>query len=111
MTHKHEVLDRFGNRVEEDRPALRDGERIKVGVLLMDSASPDLADDANAAREKAYSDRCDRMSDAWRNPSPVILDKHKQAPAPITPDPTTLADVEAALAQRDQRLQNAWRNA
>jgi hypothetical protein len=120
MTNKHEVLDRFGNKIEEDRP-LRDGERIKVGVLLMDSASPDIAaitrqamadagdgrmtDDANAAREQIYHDRDDRLSNAWRNPPA------QDAPAATTPATATVADVEAALAQRDQRLTDAWRNA
>jgi hypothetical protein len=128
MTRKHDVFDRFGNKIDEDRP-LRDGERVKVGVLLMDHAPPDLAeisrlaladagdgplhrpgparisDAATITREGLYGDRCDRLSDAWRTPPA------QDAPAPITPASATAADVDAARALRDKRLEDAWKGA
>jgi hypothetical protein len=128
MTHKAEVLDRFGNPITEDRP-LRDGERVRVPVVLMDSASPDIAeitrraladagdgplhrpgpariaDAANVTREVLYGDRCDRLSDAWRTP-PV-----QDAPAAITPASATAADVDAVWALRNKRLEDAWKGA
>lgn len=119
-----ELYDRHGNKLASG--PLRDGEVLRVPYLLMDGAPPDIAaitraalSDSQAqptgmhrpgaavltdadrdARESARDQRKAKLSDAWRNPSPVAAHIEKHAPTTPTGD---------AAARRDARLRDAWR--
>jgi hypothetical protein len=64
--------------------------------------------------ESAYQAYAKRLADAWRNPPPLALtttgDTASFTPrAGLSPQTATEADVNAAIAARDSRLENAWR--
>ncbi|MCK1547188.1 hypothetical protein IVB12_36015 [Bradyrhizobium sp. 179] len=110
MTKDSILYDKNGKRVRRLDGVIADGDRLVVGMRLMDAApaSPSIItlrdgeDDAPPAQEQldaAYQARCSRMEDAWRHPDQQ--DTEKQAP---------LASVEDAIEQRNRRLENAWRS-
>jgi hypothetical protein len=106
---------------------LKDGERYRAPMLLMDAAHQEVIDitrkalaepsagalhkpgtivadgiDAELAateREVRRDLRLDALSNAWRNPP---AQEAQAKPSPV-------ADREAAALQRDARLENAWK--
>lgn len=109
---------------------LKDGERYRRPMTLMDAEQQDVAAITRAALASAYPSpsgalhrpgtvigdgvqaeiaaterdvrrnlRLDELSTAWKNPPPEEVQK----------DNAPVADVEAAAAARDQRLQDAWK--
>ncbi len=81
---------------DEDRVA-RDGEVMRVPIILMDSTQQAVANDAPAADPYELYDR--RVSTAWRRPP---------APARQPAVPSAAADAYAAY---DARITSAWRGA
>lgn len=126
---KIEKFDASGKIIEDDDHVLRDGERIRVRVSMMDTASVDVAEIARRAfvdvtgvpmhrpgyaqvidadQEKAADAAWDRKvkltGDAWKHP-PAIAIKKDAAVIPL------VADSEAAAQRRDARLEQAWKGA
>lgn len=110
MTKDSILYDRNGKRVRRLDGVIADGDRLVVGMRLMDAApaSPsvltlrDAGGDAAPTQEQldaAYQARCSRMEDAWRHPDQETTEK--QAP---------LLSVDDAIEQRNRRLENAWRS-
>lgn len=104
------LYDKYGKRVCRLDGVVADGDRLVVGMRLMDGAptSPsvvtlrDAEGDAPPTQEQldaAYQARCSRMEDAWRHPDQQSAEK--SAP---------LASVDDAIEQRNRRIENAWRN-
>jgi hypothetical protein len=96
------------------------------GTRYVETPRPTSVADANAMRRSAYQQYCRRISDAWRNPVGVNL--HRDGAEPdqgtrfhrVSPEEFAAAhnnrrtesaeDLRrAALAERDQALQNAWK--
>lgn len=109
MTKDSILYDRNGKRVRRLDGVIADGDRLVVGMRLMDAAqaSPsvvslrDAEGDAPPTQEQldaAYQARCSRMEDAWRHPGQQ--ETEKQAP---------LASVDDAIQQRNRRIENAWK--
>ena len=110
-TTKDSVLyDKHGKRVHRLDGVVADGDRLVVGMRLMDAASTsssvvtlrDTNDSTPPTQEQLdvlYQARCSRMEDAWRHPDQGTTEK--QAP---------LASVDDAIEQRNRRLENAWRS-
>src|SRR5258708_2997085 len=67
-----------------------------------------LDDTARDASAKLISDRNDRISNAWRNPSPVVDQQRSAASSASTNTPSTRDEL---FSQRDRRLESAWRGA
>ncbi|MHC2415868.1 hypothetical protein ACVJGC_008459 [Bradyrhizobium diazoefficiens] len=110
MTKDSILYDKNGKRVHRLDGVIADGDRLVVGMRLMDAApaSPsvvtlrDAEGDAPPTQEQldaAYQARCSRMEDAWRHPD------QQDAVRPTLP-----TSVDAAIAQRNARLENAWRS-
>ncbi|MCW2078285.1 UNVERIFIED_ORG: hypothetical protein M2193_000460 [Bradyrhizobium japonicum] len=110
MTNDSILYDRNGKRVRRLDGVIADGDRLVVGMRLMDAApaSPsvvtmrDVEGDAPPTQEQldaAYQARCSRMEDAWRHPDQQ--ETEKQAP---------LASVDDAIELRNRRLENAWKS-
>ncbi|MFK4510376.1 hypothetical protein [Bradyrhizobium daqingense] len=110
MTKDSILYDRNGKRVRRLDGVISDGDRLVVGMRLMDAApaSPsvvtlrDVEGDAAPTQEQldaAYQARCSRMEDAWRHP--YQQETEKRAP---------LASVDDAIEQRNRRLENAWKS-
>ncbi|GAB9205990.1 hypothetical protein BDS110ZK18_22600 [Bradyrhizobium diazoefficiens] len=110
MTKDSILYDRNGKRVRRVDGVIADGDRLVVGMRLMDAApaSPsvvtlrDAEGDAPPTQEQldaAYQARCSRIEDAWRHPDHQTTEK--QAP---------LLSVDDAIEQRNRRLENAWRS-
>ena len=108
------------NELEDDKDVLKDGQSMRVPMFMMDSLSRvvvadtastvghkpgslPITDADRASREEIYARRDQKMTDAWKNPSPLDPSQSKKA---ITPAPS--ADRYAA---RDARLEAAWRSA
>ncbi len=92
MTKRHE---------EDEEKIVRDGGKVRVSVMLMDSMDEVqkaiASGDGDAARKAAYERRDRALNDAWRNPG-------QDAPS-IVP----AATVADSYARRDERLRNAWK--
>lgn len=110
MTKDSILYDRNGKRVRRLDGVIADGDRLVVGMRLMDAApaSPsvvslrDAEGDAPPTQEQldaAYQARCSRMEDAWRHPDQQ--ETEKQVP-PVS--------VDDAIEQRNRRLENAWKS-
>lgn len=112
MTKQHEF--------KHDETTLKDGQSMRVPMFLMDSlsrvvvadtaptvghkpSSLAITDTERTRREEMYARRDQKMTDAWKNPSPLDPSQTKKA---VTPAPS--ADRYAA---RDARLEAAWRSA
>ena len=109
-TNDSVLYDRNGKRVHRLDGVIADGDRLVVGMRLMDAApaSPsiitlrDAEGDALPTPEQldaAYQARCSRMEDAWRHPDQQNAGK-----------PTPLSSVDDTIEQRNRRLENAWKN-
>ena len=109
-TNDSVLYDKHGKRVRRLDGVIAEGDRLVVGMRLMDAApaSPsiislrDVEGDTPPTREEldaAYQARCSRMEDAWRHPGHRTAEK--QGP---------LASVDDAIEQRNRRLENAWRS-
>lgn len=109
MTKDSILYDKDGKRVHRRDGVVADGDRLVIGMRLMDAASAlssvvslrDAEGDAPPTQEQldaAYQARCSRMEDAWRQPDQQTTEK--QAP---------LASVDDAIEQRNRRLENAWK--
>ncbi|SCB51226.1 hypothetical protein GA0061098_1015110 [Bradyrhizobium shewense] len=110
MTKDSILYDRNGKRVRRLDGVIADGDRLVVGMRLMDAApaSPsvvtlrDAEGDSPPAQEEldaAYQARCSRMEDAWRHPDQETTEKQAR-----------LASVDDAIEQRNRRLENAWKS-
>lgn len=110
MTKDSILYDKHGKRVRRLDGVVADGDRLVVGMRLMDTepASPsvitlrDAEGDAPPTQEEldaAYQARCARMEDAWRHPEQQDAEKRAQP-----------ASVDDAIEQRNRRLENAWRS-
>lgn len=141
MTKKRIIIDRFGNEVEtnDDNYMLKDGERIRVPLRLMDN-DPGLAKamaEAQAIRrvetfdmsqhpqssrygttdakaETAREARDKRMADAWKNPPSVTKGdataiEQVAIVGPSAPVEQLQAARDQVVANRDKRLEAAWR--
>jgi hypothetical protein len=132
----YEVIDKYGQviRRTKDNGIVADGEGVRVRLSLMDAANPGLiaaaaladsikrneAFDARghrpgflpmhdaAASDAAREARDARVCDSWRNP-PAVADQSQQQ---TTPAATTTSNLtrDELVAQRDKRLENAWRS-
>lgn len=108
------------DKLEEEDSVIKDGQTLRVSMFMMDSlarvvvadtastvghkpGSLPITDADRASREEIYARRDQKMTDAWKNPSPLDPSQTKKA---ITPAPS--ADRYAA---RDARLEQAWRSA
>jgi hypothetical protein len=88
---------------------IRHGFTMRTNMLMMDSESRDqfvpLTDEQRSADIDA---RNAILSDAWRNPTPVLpLTRDANPQTPRTADGSI--DMDAVYAQHDRRLQDAWR--
>ncbi|MDD1536087.1 MULTISPECIES: hypothetical protein [unclassified Bradyrhizobium] len=110
MTKDSILYDKNGKRVHRLNGVMADGDRLVVGMRLMDAAPASLSvvslrdteGDAPPTQEQldaAYQARCSRMEDAWRHPNQQET-TGKQIP---------LASVDDAIEQRNRRLENAWK--
>jgi hypothetical protein len=85
---------------------IRHGFTMRTNMLMMDSESRDpfvpLTDEQRSADIDA---RNAILSDAWRNPTPVLPTNRSDTPR--TAD--GIIDMDAVYAQHDRRLQDAWR--
>ncbi|UWU88169.1 hypothetical protein N2605_17510 [Bradyrhizobium yuanmingense] len=110
MTKDSILYDKDGKRVHRRDGVVADGDRLVIGMRLMDAASAlpsvvslrDAEGDAPPTQEQldaAYQARCSRMEDAWRHPD--------QQDA-LRPNPPT--SVDATIAERNARLESAWRS-
>lgn len=90
MTKRHE---------EDEEKIVRDGGKVRVSVMLMDSMDKlqkaVATSDGDAARRAAYERRDKALNDAWRSPA-------QDAPA-------TIPAATDSYARRDERLRNAWK--
>ncbi|MEY9731728.1 hypothetical protein [Bradyrhizobium yuanmingense] len=109
MTKDSILYDRNGKRVHRRDGVVADGDRLVIGMRLMDAASAlpsvvslrDAEADAPPTQEQldaAYQARCSRMEDAWRHPDQETAER-----AP-------LVSVDDAIEQRNRRLENAWKS-
>lgn len=124
-------LDVNGNVIDDDVRTLKDGQRLRVNVILMDHAtaftdaeraaildgarpivtdrgrhSPGgmiISDADRDAKEKILEARDKRLTSAWANPPAVANRIKPTAPAAL--------DSEAAALRRDARLRSAWQGA
>ncbi|OSI70977.1 hypothetical protein BSZ21_10225 [Bradyrhizobium canariense] len=104
------VFDKEGKRVRRSNGVLMSGDRLVTSISLIDGAPRtgltilDVQRDAVPTREqlqKMHDARKAALSNAWR--APASGDALPTAP----PTPQSRED---ALAQRDQRLREAWRS-
>lgn len=79
-------------------PSTTSGVLHRPGTIVADGIQAELAATERAVRRDL---RLDELSSAWRNPPPAEAQR----------DTAAVADVEAAAAARDQRLQDAWKGA
>jgi hypothetical protein len=124
MRDQIEMYDAHGRRIHDT--VLREDGRVRVPMMLTDSATVNVADimrkaladtapqalhkpgslaitDADReAREKILDARDQRLTSAWKHPAAAEVKKDAAAP---------LADVDAAAARRDQRVRDAWKGA
>jgi hypothetical protein len=106
MTSKFEIVDRFGNPVDDDVDILPDGGKLRVPMMLRDADTltpmrlaqdavarrfglrhaldlhqpgPRFCTDAaaNDAKRQAYLDSVRDLTEAWRNPPPSASDAWK----------------------------------
>ena len=107
--------------IEDDDDIVRDGERVRVPMMLMDSSrmvaidcgpggphrpgfrvSTDKA--VYAARDKAYDAMIKRTSDAWKSV------ERREADVEIAAEPPLCEDAREDAYQRyKMRMANAWR--
>jgi hypothetical protein len=109
--------------INDDEP-LRDGERVRVPMIMMDSnrmTAIDYGDDPLArhkpgfrraadqamrdAGHRAYDGRVKRMSDAWKSVERREADVEIAAEAPLCEDA-----CEDAYQRYKRRKENAWRS-
>lgn len=116
-----EVVDRLGHKVTRPNGVLQDGDKLSVPVRMMDS-SPDFRghkpgfaiSDAYDAADRARVARDAKLIDRWKNAPPVAtVEKQQDRVAPVTVNASApLAELQAArdaaVAQRDKRLESAW---
>jgi hypothetical protein len=93
----HEVIDRNGKKVTRG-DILQDGDRMIVRMNMMDGADPAIAALASAA---ALADSVRRLEQ---------FDARNHRPGFATRDAATSTTIEKALADRDARLNDAWKN-
>jgi hypothetical protein len=105
MTILHDVFDKAGKRVVRNG-ALADGDRLVVKMRMMDSMSGAalyIADRTDAPTREQLEEMRDArnaaLSNAWREPA--------GGNAPTRPLPPQSRDE--TLAQRDQKLRDAWK--
>ncbi|RXH05693.1 hypothetical protein [Bradyrhizobium guangzhouense] len=105
MTTVHDVFDKDGRRVSR-AGVLADGDKLVVRMPMMDGRTIGASFLTDAAqppsREQLQQTRDARnaaISNAWRQPSGID--------APTLPAVPQSRDE--ALAQRDQRLRDAWK--
>ncbi|WP_050627367.1 hypothetical protein [Bradyrhizobium viridifuturi] len=129
-----DVIDKRGVRVRR-HGILQDGDRTTIRMTLMDNGDPALmaaiaeaqaarrieqfdalhaghrpsvavmTDAATAERERLRDARNAKLSNAWRNPPPVV---DQVTPHHAPPTKTTLTHDEL-IAARDRRLEAAWK--
>jgi hypothetical protein len=134
---KYQKIDKNGDHLTDDDDIVRDGQSLRVPIMLMDAASRAPADasaitariladqalptvlhrpgalavvtDAERnARDQLYAARDRRVADAWKNTRAPIAAPAAQT-APALSAVALTADSEARYARRDQRLRDAWR--
>lgn len=110
MTQDSILYDKNGKRVLRTDGVIDDGDRLVVGMRLMDAAPAsasivtlrDAEGDAPQSQQQLdadYQARCYRIEDAWRHSDQQKIEK--QVP-PVS--------VDDAIEQRNRRLENAWKS-
>jgi hypothetical protein len=121
---------------DDDDDALRDGESVRVPLMLCDAVTPEFAfggvdvsghqpgyrhvtdaavRDARKAARAAYDEYCSRISNAWRRPPRAAWDAADPdlGSRPEEPPPPSDDDAQArrdrAWADYCDRISNAWR--
>ncbi|MBR0994152.1 hypothetical protein JQ580_25860 [Bradyrhizobium japonicum] len=105
LAHSDEALD--------ERGLLRDGYMVRRTICVMDSARvPAFFDEETARKFADVEARRERLSNAWREPAPQQRQPLAAELAALERRPTTspARDAEAARAERDRRLVDAWRH-
>jgi hypothetical protein len=141
----HQVIDRNGRNVTRPNGIIQDGDRLVVKMNMMDAADPrlvaaasladavrrneifdarghqpgSLARDAatTATIHQALDERDARLTNAWKNPTPVVAADTAVKPADKGPsiDPSAGNDAlfaarDKAVADRDRRIEDAWKS-
>lgn len=88
-------LHRPGHRYANNAAPLNDAQRLRYGVF-------------DAAKEKAYADRDRDLTDAWRGNTGADAGTGSDTNNDSRRD--ALQTMDAAYAEYDLRIQNAWRN-
>jgi hypothetical protein len=110
---------------DEEGRILKDGERLRVPMLLMDSLQRDIANNTRPAilhrpgplpitdahaRQKRCEARDARLADAWRTGTPDAANEGGANEGGAAPRPNNGPDAPTtARIARDARLEQAWR--
>lgn len=109
------TLAQSGEAIDE-RGLLRDGYMLRTAVSLMDTRSASVVTDEERARRLAdIKARKERLSNAWRAPAPQPPPQRPSLAVELAALERQTAtpparDADAARAERDRRLVDAWRH-